>query len=118
MDITILRIAFIWLVLGGVIKFSVAFFHSKHRGNPRQENDLVCGFWASVAFSQVLYGALGSILIVHTPSEVRQPAFLLLSSFAVLGWLSIDLLFLGNLRNDLTAFMFCLFLAASELVSP
>jgi hypothetical protein len=115
MDITILRFGFAFLVFGGAIQLVLVFLDSK-RDTPIL-NQLHSAFIASSSFGQLLYGLLGTLLLILAPAATSQSTFTALTIFAQLGWLSLDALFVGRLIPNPSAAVFSLFVGASALVS-
>ena len=124
MDVAIIRIGFIWLIIGGASQLALALCQSEkisqdYAPAPRPN----FRFRASVGWGQVLYGFCGLNFIYETPFHLPA-GFHHLTAVAAVSWLVIDPILLRVLRTDITtivfdatSIIFALFLIASEVAA-
>jgi hypothetical protein len=78
---------------------------------------LYCGLDSALALGQGLYGLLCLLLAWRAPAILEQGPFLLLTAFAVAGWLAINLAFVDFWKPKVTTVIFSLLLAASLIAN-
>jgi hypothetical protein len=107
------------LVIGGVIQFIDITCQSLRGARPQGvETTLYYGLNSTFALSQLLYGLSGVLLQHHALGVFDQPDFLVLSSIATAGWLTINLFCLDSGKPRLTTLSFTLLSAASAMTHP
>lgn len=110
--------AYGWLAFSGVLHFivDVVSQHLRGRRAPGPETRLYYGLHSAFALGQVAFGLLGLVLARRALPLLSEPAVLLVSGVAALGWLAITFLFMPYWEPKFNAGVFCVLLAAAIAV--
>lgn len=110
--------AYGWLAFSGVLHFivDVVSQHLRGRHAPGPETTLYYGLHSAFALGQVVFGLLGLFLARRAHPLLTEPAVLLVSGAAALGWLAITFLFMPYWEPRFNAGVFCVLIVATMVV--
>ncbi|WP_200953109.1 MULTISPECIES: hypothetical protein [unclassified Rhizobacter] len=107
-----------WLALSGTLHFLIDVVSHAVRGKhpPGPETTLYYGLNTAFSLGQVAFGALGLYLAWRAMEIVTEPAVLVLTLLAGLGWLAITFLSMSYWEPKVNVGIFCA-LALAVLVT-
>ena len=98
LKITILYIAFRWLLLSGILQFAidVVWEHSRKKHVPGTETSLVYGLNMAYALGQIIVALMGIRALRAEWEFISQGSVIVLGLLAAIGWLVISRRFIKH----------------------
>jgi len=113
----LVRAAYGWLVVSGVLHFIVDVVSQYVRGvrEPGAATQLYYGLNSAFAFGQFAFGLFGLLLSWLAPSVLREGPVLLMAALTGVAWLAIAFLFMDYWEPRFMVGVFCALVGAAWL---